>query len=1084
MLSYRSLGSKWSIAVFGLVLLLLTAYYSKYLVDRADQELRSELLHQARLISLAINHIEFKALSGSERDVTLPEYQRLKDHLILTRQLLPQIRFLYLMGQNEDGSIFFFIDSEPEGSQDESPPGQIFEDVSADLLSVFSQATPVVEGPLTDAWGTWVSALVPVIDPNSGEVSAVFGADIAAHEWSLLIQKKVLLPRLLSILLMLVVFLSGVFFLQRDKLASRFQHTWLYQRAELFISLLLGVLITAQAVWIIQANENVIRHETFDRIASARIGTITTYLRDLEDYYLLGLANFFEASEYVDREEFSLFTSAQAEDPKIQAWGWAPLVLPGELPELEEEARKFQVVDYVVWELYEFGEKIPVRSREVFYPVFYVTPFEGNKHILGFDLGSDPARRSALDSAAETNLVTATDAITLLEEAGDRSGMLVVKPVHGTGMPPSQTGFVLAVVSVEDLLNQTLGNWVGEAQLVHLDFYQLQSIGSPLHLAGDSGDDNLRENIQQELSTHPFSASVSMQPFFAFGKAYALVAHPSREFSNLFPSQGGWLAALIGSIITLLTASIIHTFSTRHIHLENLVIERTIELQESERRYQGLFESSPISLWEQDFSRVKQAIDQLKVEGIQDFQEYLEKHPDFVVKCAQLIELLDVNQATLDIFGAESKEHLLGNIGQVLTDSSHEILKKELIAIAAGQTQFESEGQNNTLNGETIDILLSWSVAPGHEQTLSKVIFSIVDITERKRVEQEMMRQTSQAEALAEISRDLSVASFDTQAIYKSTVQRIAEFIGDACILTLVEDGHRWRQVVAFHHRDDKGLQRMQHTFSTTPTLSVEGLIGRVMRSGEQLFIPDVSNGGTGGIADAEYENLLVHNQVCSLLIIPLILANQTLGTIEVWRHDPKPHFSVDERTFMNNLANQLALTITNARLHELIQYQARTDALTRINNRHHFMNLAELEFKRAKRHGRDLALILLDLDHFKSVNDNFGHTVGDQVLHLAAQMCSSCIRSTDIIGRYGGEEFIILLPETDLSGARLLAQRIRTRISSRPVQIGDHSIEITVSMGVSLMEAATADLVALLQRADEAMYRAKNSGRNRIAYG
>jgi diguanylate cyclase (GGDEF)-like protein len=182
------------------------------------------------------------------------------------------------------------------------------------------------------------------------------------------------------------------------------------------------------------------------------------------------------------------------------------------------------------------------------------------------------------------------------------------------------------------------------------------------------------------------------------------------------------------------------------------------------------------------------------------------------------------------------------------------------------------------------------------------------------------------------------------------------------------------------------------------------------------------------------------------------------------------PPLSIDERTLIKNLANQLALTITNARLHELIQYQARTDALTRINNRHHFMNMAELEFMRAKRHGRDLTLILLDLDHFKVVNDNFGHTVGDKVLQTVAQLFSSCLRSTDIIGRYGGEEFTILLPETGLRGARLLTQRIRASIASRPVQIGDNSIDITVSIGVAVMDTDTVDLVAFLQKADEAM--------------
>jgi diguanylate cyclase (GGDEF)-like protein/PAS domain S-box-containing protein len=1080
---YRFLDSKWFLAVFGVLLLLGTGYYSKHLLERADRDLRIELLQQARRISQAIDHHEFRVLSGNASDVYLPEYQRLKTNLMLTREVFPESRFLYLMGQNEDGSVFFFIDSEPAGSEDESPPGQIYEEVTEDLLNVLSQGVPVVEGPMTDAWGTWVSALVPLIEPNSGQVIAVFGADIAADRWTQLIHYKVSLPLLLAFFSIIFLFSSSIFLLQRNRIVHPAQQNWLYRHAEFLIALLLGILITAQVIWIVHINEKEIRAETFDRIAFARMATLTTYLRDLEYYYMMGLANFFEASEYVDHQEFMLFTSAQATDPKLQAWGWIPLVPAEELPGFEGKARLDIAPDYMVWEMDEGGQRMAVKPRPEYFPLLYVAPFEGNERPLGFDLGSEATRRAALESALASNQASASNALTLVQETGEQVGILVIKPVHGTGEYPSQAGFVLAAIRMDNLLGGASSTWVGEEQLIQIDFHQLQLYGNPLRLAGDSGNDHLRARVEKDFSIQPFDELTFIQPLFAFGKTYALVAHPSPEFSQFFPHRAGWMAALIGSIITLLTASVIHILSTRHIHLENLVIERTIELQESERRYQGLFESCPISLWEEDFSRVKQAIEQLKKEGIQDFQEYIETHPDFVTECTQMIEVLDVNQATLELFGAESKDQLMGNISRVLTDSSYEILKKELIAVAEGRTQFESEGQNNTLNGETIDILLRWSVAPGYEETLSKVIFSIVDISARKRVEKELLKQTSRAEALAEISRELSVAGFDTQAIFDTTVKRIADFIGDACVLTLLCDDNRWRQVVSFHHRDQKGLEQMRNSFSNLPTLSVEGLIGRVMRSGEQLFISDVSNGGLDGIADADYENLLVHNQVSSLLIIPLFLANQTLGTVEVWRHSHSPPLSIDERTLIKNLANQLALTITNARLHELIQYQARTDALTRINNRHHFMNMAELEFMRAKRHGRDLTLILLDLDHFKVVNDNFGHTVGDKVLQTVAQLFSSCLRSTDIIGRYGGEEFTILLPETGLRGARLLTQRIRASIASRPVQVGDNSIDITVSIGVAVMDTDTVDLVALLQKADEAMYKAKNGGRNRIAY-
>jgi diguanylate cyclase (GGDEF)-like protein/PAS domain S-box-containing protein len=158
-------------------------------------------------------------------------------------------------------------------------------------------------------------------------------------------------------------------------------------------------------------------------------------------------------------------------------------------------------------------------------------------------------------------------------------------------------------------------------------------------------------------------------------------------------------------------------------------------LQKSNERYHRLFEDSPISLWEEDFSAVKQILDTLRQEGVTDFGSFLGSHPEVVVECAAQVKILDVNKATLVLFGSKTKENLLKNLASIFCDESYGAFQDELVKIAEGQNEFDWEGVNLTLDGRRIDISIGWSVVPGHEGDLSRVIISMIDITERKKTE-------------------------------------------------------------------------------------------------------------------------------------------------------------------------------------------------------------------------------------------------------------------------------------------------------------------------------------------------------------
>jgi diguanylate cyclase (GGDEF)-like protein len=164
--------------------------------------------------------------------------------------------------------------------------------------------------------------------------------------------------------------------------------------------------------------------------------------------------------------------------------------------------------------------------------------------------------------------------------------------------------------------------------------------------------------------------------------------------------------------------------------------------------------------------------------------------------------------------------------------------------------------------------------------------------------------------------------------------------------------------------------------------------------------------------------------------------------------------------------------------LHEV----ARTDPLTGVSNRRRFLELFALEFERVQRYGGELSCVMLDLDHFKGINDRYGHAVGDRVLVAAADAFRSSLRTADVIARWGGEEFALLLPQTNLTGAQAVAERCRRALEEATITAEGARIRVTVSVGVAGLRGGGVDSPdALMRSADAALYEAKHSGRNRV---
>src|SRR5207248_1556068 len=219
-----------------------------------------------------------------------------------------------------------------------------------------------------------------------------------------------------------------------------------------------------------------------------------------------------------------------------------------------------------------------------------------------------------------------------------------------------------------------------------------------------------------------------------------------------------------------------------------------------------------------------------------------------------------------------------------------------------------------------------------------------------------------------------------------------------------------------------------------------------------------------------------------SALVVPLVSRGEVVGLVALESNRTGAYDEVKARLALS-FTQPAVIAVENARLFDEVQRLATLDGLTGTHNRRHFMELAQLQYESARRFAQPLAAIMIDVDRFKEVNDTYGHAVGDQVLRTVADRCRRTLRSVDILGRTGGEEFAVLLPGTvHAAASSVLAERIRHAVADEPIDTEAGPVRVTISLGVASAGPDCRDLAALLRAADAALYDAKQGGRNRAA--
>ncbi len=241
-----------------------------------------------------------------------------------------------------------------------------------------------------------------------------------------------------------------------------------------------------------------------------------------------------------------------------------------------------------------------------------------------------------------------------------------------------------------------------------------------------------------------------------------------------------------------------------------------------------------------------------------------------------------------------------------------------------------------------------------------------------------------------------------------------------------------------------------------------------------QSMIPHNGIVYSNSLFGLEFRNGISTRHSCTY---SLVIEELNLGELKLMRQQ---RFKKEEMDLLETLLCCLIYPLKNATLYKRALQMVYTDPLTKAKNRAAFNDMIEREYKLANRNSKHLSLIFVDLDHFKSINDDFGHECGDIALASVAGVIKDTVRSSDIIFRYGGEEFVILLSETGFDKAGEIAERIRAAIENHTLAYGMQTLNMTASLGVSTL-LGNDNIQSFINRADGAMYKAKKAGRNQV---
>jgi diguanylate cyclase (GGDEF)-like protein/PAS domain S-box-containing protein len=871
----KALHGRWWFFGFFMLLMGLGGWANEWAGNNTDAELQGRLLEQIVQVAQAIDPEHVKALSFTATDRNTLAFKRLREQLSIYGRLIGQDN-LYSFTVRDDSLLFGPHNPKEYDHLMVKPHETVYRSVTAEFVQFYQAGKPFLIGPRTLASDDFVMVGAPVLDPRTDQTLMMVGLNIPVAEWNGQWTASRWVP-LLGTTILLGMLLGGANILRwRKQLSLRKQQR--LRHVETVLVGTVGLIMTLAIFLWAQKTEEQERQSLFNRLAEMRLNSVRKVFIDIHRD-IATLADFYEVSQPVDRAEFEALAGSIASNSTVQAYEWIPRVPATEKKRFEARIRQEGIADFTIWQHDTQGKRVPASGRREYFPVYRVEPLIGNEPALGFDLGSEPNRRTGLEKATRTGWTTATTPVTLVQETEQQQGVLVFHPVFTSDAfaPDNFTatrsgdrlqGFAVGVLRFQSLLEQSLRRSFHTDDGITVELVDLTADRQPTLLASISGNAVINSNAISAESSE-FQA---IRPLFAFDRAYAIITHSTSAFRSIYPPRAHLLTVIFGLFLTMVLTMFVGFLRSRQIVLERQVWERTTKLREREAVLRSITDAA----W------------------------------DAILMIDPMKRLCYWNPAAERLFGYSR--------GEVLGQDAHTLLSLKYYREADRLVLPDAQlGEQDGIVGKTLDL-----------------------------------------RARRKDGREIAVAM----------------------------------SLSAVHIQDERYI----------------------------------------------------------------------VGVVR------------DE-------------TERQAREQEL-HWLATTDPLTGVANRRHFVGRLKHELAQFQRFGRPAALLMLDLDRFKQVNDTHGHASGDAVLRHFANIALHTLRQVDMLGRLGGEEFAALLPGTSPEGAQQLAERLRQTLAASPIAVKNENsekISCTVSIGITLFSSSDSVIDTILSRADQALYRAKDQGRNRV---
>ncbi len=347
-------------------------------------------------------------------------------------------------------------------------------------------------------------------------------------------------------------------------------------------------------------------------------------------------------------------------------------------------------------------------------------------------------------------------------------------------------------------------------------------------------------------------------------------------------------------------------------------------------------------------------------------------------------------------------------------------------------------------------------------QAASQITLSIIKILSLEESQEISKELRDLRSTIAEISSEL-----DLEKLQETILERAIKLIKG-------EGGIYYKYNEETRELEYANSLNMKKTFAAVPVKWGEGASGKAIQLKKTLFIEDYST-WKYRLPDECFSDIR------STIATPLIIGDKILGSLIVFCYNPAHSFTKNNQHLLNIYAQHASIAIDNAMLFEKIQEMARVDEVTGLLNRRALNEVGEYELARSIRLNRPIAVAMVDLDNYKEINDNYNHLIGDKVLKEISRLFRENVRNIDIVGRYGGDECVIIMPETDLDSACIATERIRSVLENQAIEVDNIEFHITACFGISAHSDNPPSLEKMIDEADTAMYAAKEAGRNAI---